>query len=472
MVRTGAPEETAQRNAPVYWQDVVRTDRGGRVRIGLLDGSVLNVGSESSLRVVQHDPDAQQTDLELNYGRVRANAVRIARPRGHFQIRTPVTVVGVVGTGFGVFSAADFALVFCYVGVVRARNADDNVLGETILHAGEFTRVERGKAPTPAASASPEQLREEEDATSIPAIPIEWSHAEISWPPAGCGEELTLWVRARSKQTKEGSEVETPVDPELVTGRFLLGNTAVAVEGGRATLAVPSGDKIPTGTFVPHGGQAAIPTKIWPPIKTAEGEGWRSSRAVFAGSAFYVLGPLGVATQPEFTLADHPATLLWSGPCGAAFLAPAIPGGEYSVTLSVGGQPVAHGVMNLVEVSYHLPTPPSVSRGQETKFGIEMRGLAGLDRLTQGRPVVTTILTNQSPTIIGNLQSKTPGASASGETITYRVDNRNVDASGTAKLEGSGRGRQAGTFRLGVVNSLDEGLQLPKTPLRPIPPKT
>lgn len=467
---SGAAEEVAQRNAPVYWQDVVRADRGGRVRIGLLDGSILNVGSESSLRVIQHDPDTQQTQLELSYGRVRATAVRVARPNGKFEVRTPVAVVGVVGTGFGVLAGADFALVFCYVGAVRVHNSIESVLGEVILHAGEFTRVARGMPPTPAAPASPDQLREEQDETSIPSGSVEWSHAEISWPPAGCGEELTLWVRAWSKQVKEGGEVEAPVDPELVTGTLLLGSATLAVEGGRATLAAPGGSKAPSGTFVPQGRQAAIPTKIWPPIETAEGEGWRSPRAVFTGSAFYVLGPMGAA-QPEFTFAGHPATLLWSGPCGAAFLPAAIPGGTYDVTLSVGGQPTARGVMNLVEVSYRLPIPPSVLRGQETSFGIELHGLEGLGSLTQGRPVLVTILTNRTPMIIGNLRSSTPGASASSETITYRVTGRNIDASGTAKLEGSGRGRQAGAFDLGVVHNLDEALQLPKTPLSPIPPK-
>jgi hypothetical protein len=471
IVRVGAPEEMAQRNSPIYWQDLLRTERGGRVRVGLLDGSILNVGSESSLRVVQHDPAAQETQLELVYGRVRATAVRVARPGGKFEVRTPVGVAGVVGTGFSVLAAADFTMVLCFLDLVRVRNADAGVPGEVILHAGEFTRVVKGQPPTPAAAASPDQLREEEEETSIPSGPVEWSHAEISWPPAGCGEELTLQVRAWSKQTKEGREIETPVDPEVVTGKLLLGGATVAVEGGRATLVVPPGTKALSGTFAPAGGHAPIPTKMWPAMATSEGAGWRSPRAVFAGSAFYVLGPMGTAAQAEFAFGGHAATLLWSGPCGAAFLAPTIPAGAYEVALSVRGQPTARGVMNLVDISYRLPTPPSIKRGQETKFGIELHGLQGLGGLTQGRPVVVTTLTNRTPMIIGNLRSDTPGASASEETIVYRVAGQNIDASGMAKLDGSGRGRQAGAFDFGVTNNLDEALQLPKTLLRPISPE-
>ena len=37
----------------------------------LTDGSILSVGSDSELRVVQHDATSQQTSLELDYGKVR-----------------------------------------------------------------------------------------------------------------------------------------------------------------------------------------------------------------------------------------------------------------------------------------------------------------------------------------------------------------------------------------------------------------
>lgn len=465
VLRGSASAAQAKRNDPVYWQDTVRTEAGGRVRIGLLDGSILNVGSQSSLLIAKHDPTTQQTQLELQYGRVRANVVRIAKPRGNFELRTPVAVTGVVGTGFDVYTTSDSTGVVCRENTVRVRNADDGVPGEVILHAGEFTRVLRGQPPTPAAPASPEQLREGEEATSIAAEVGNWSRVEISWPPPNCGQEFTLLVRAWSKQVQGNQEVETPVDPELVTGKLLLGDATVAVEGGRANLAGAQGSEIPKGAFVPQGQGSAIPTKIWPPLKAAPGEGWHGPRAMFTGSAFYILGPVGSAARVEFAFADQPATLLWAGACGAGFLAPAIPGGAYHVTLSVGSEPVARGEMNLIQISYHLPTPPSVLRGQETRLSIEMRGLAGLDRFVQGRPIVVTAVTNHTPAIIGNLRTQTPGASTSGETITYRVAGQNVDASGTARLEASARGRQAGEFELGVENKLDEALDLPNTPL-------
>ena len=471
VVRGSAPGTTVQRNDPIYWQDTVRTDRGGRVRIGLLDGSILNVASESSLLIAKHDSGSQQTQLELTYGRLRANAVRIAQPHGNFEVRTPVAVTGVVGTRFDVWTTADETVVVCRENMVRVRNVEDRVVGEVILHAGEFTRVRRGMPPTPPAPASPEMLREGDDATSIPTGPLDWSRAEISWPPPGCGQGFTLLVRAWAKEAQGDKVVEAPVDPDLVAGKVLLGSTTLAVEGGRATLAAAPGSNTPEGTFVPEGKPSPIPTKIWSPLKVAEGAGWRGPRAVFAGDAFYVLGPAGLARQVELTFGGQSASVLWAGPCGAGFLAPLIPGGTYEVTLLIGGQAVARGRINLVQVSYHLPTPPSVLRGQESRFGIELRGLAGLEQFVQGRPLEVTILTNNTPAILGNLQSQTAGASAKGETITYRVGSNNIDATGTARLEASGRGRQAGVFELGVVNTLDEALGLPSTPLVPARPE-
>jgi len=54
---------TASAKTAVDWQDLVNTQVNARARIALDDGSVLNVGSESSMKVVKHDAGAQQTDL-------------------------------------------------------------------------------------------------------------------------------------------------------------------------------------------------------------------------------------------------------------------------------------------------------------------------------------------------------------------------------------------------------------------------
>ena len=71
-----------------------------RARVALNDGSILNVGQDSNLSIVKHDANTQQTDLELNFGRVRSQAVHLTKPGASFKIRTPTGVAGVVGTDF------------------------------------------------------------------------------------------------------------------------------------------------------------------------------------------------------------------------------------------------------------------------------------------------------------------------------------------------------------------------------------
>ena len=470
ILRDGAPPKDAQRDDPVFWQDIAQTARSGRLRIGLLDGSILNVGSESQMQILQHDPQTQNTAIELAYGRLRARVVRLARPRANFEVRTPVAVTGVVGTGLVIRIFADFTEVLCLEDSVRVRNRDDMIRGEVILLPGEFTRVARAAPPTPPAKASPEQLREALEETDIPARGVAWSRAEVSWPPAECGEGAELRVRAWSKQIQNNKEVESPVDPELVSGTMRLGPQVIRVEASLANQGALRTREPPEGAFTPAGAAEPLPTKIWRALKWEEGEGWRVARAVPVGSAFYVLGPMGKTGRPTFSFGQQPAELLWQSPCGAGFLAPRLPGSEYEVTLAIDGQPVARGKMNLIEMSYELPNPPAVLRGQSISFGINVRGLGGLDRFTQGRPAIITVVRNQTPQIIGNLGSNTPGAKASGETITYAIGGGNISSAGTIRLDGSARGRQAGTFVLGIETRLDEALERPRNPLAPAAP--
>jgi len=96
----GMKVQLASAGAKVLWGDTIQTDPNGRARVALDDGSILNVGSNSNLRIVQHDAANQRTQIQLAYGRLRASAVRLARPNASFEVRTPTAVAGVVGTDF------------------------------------------------------------------------------------------------------------------------------------------------------------------------------------------------------------------------------------------------------------------------------------------------------------------------------------------------------------------------------------
>jgi ferric-dicitrate binding protein FerR (iron transport regulator) len=100
----------------VNWNDVLRTEGAGRARVQLRDGSILSLGSNSELKVTQHDPATQQTELELNYGRVRTRVVQITKPGGKFQIKTPAAVAGVVGTDGVIIYEGGHMQVICFSG--------------------------------------------------------------------------------------------------------------------------------------------------------------------------------------------------------------------------------------------------------------------------------------------------------------------------------------------------------------------
>jgi hypothetical protein len=82
----------------VEWNDDLLSGPTGRARIALKDGSLLSLGSNSQMRVLQHDAKAQQTTLELTVGRMRGQIVKLTRPGSKFEIRTPMGVAGLVGT--------------------------------------------------------------------------------------------------------------------------------------------------------------------------------------------------------------------------------------------------------------------------------------------------------------------------------------------------------------------------------------
>ena len=120
----------ASRNAqPVHlkdslqWNDLLKTDAAGRLRVGLTDGSILSLGSNSELKVVKSDSASQQTSIEVNYGKLRSKVVQITKPDGKFEVRTPNAVIGVIGTDFYVGYANNQTTVICYAGSVAVTPA-------------------------------------------------------------------------------------------------------------------------------------------------------------------------------------------------------------------------------------------------------------------------------------------------------------------------------------------------------------
>ena len=181
------PQQTpASTSEAVYWGDVINTGHLARARVALDDGSVLSVGSDSNLTVTKHDGGAQQTELDLNYGRVRAKAVKQVKPGASFQIRTPTGVAGVVGTDFALDSQGETTRIVVYEGKVnfcaftskkkeeggaggaeQKKEKNGMMLGPcVIVGAGETSSVQFDAAPTPPVPATPVTVTEMTTTTS------------------------------------------------------------------------------------------------------------------------------------------------------------------------------------------------------------------------------------------------------------------------------------------------------------------
>jgi hypothetical protein len=158
-------------SAPVYWNDELRSGPTGRAHVVLTDGSLLNLGSNSALRVLQHDAQAQQTSLELAVGRMRGQVLKLSRPGGKFEIRTPVGVAGLVGTDFYLLATSDFTELIVFEGAVSFTTFSSGQ-GLTVTAGMKVlvSRVGVFQGPSP---ASPQEMQEAKDSTDIPQTVVQ-----------------------------------------------------------------------------------------------------------------------------------------------------------------------------------------------------------------------------------------------------------------------------------------------------------
>src|SRR6266436_4396984 len=149
----------------VDWGDVVNTNEGGRARVSLDDGSVLNVGSSSSLLVTQHNAAAQQTQIELEYGRMRSQVVKQSKPNSKFEVHTPVGVAGVVGTDFFLGYLNGLFQIVVFEGHVKFCNLDGICVD---VLAGQIATIRDGHwPPDQPTQATPSELTDAGNATSV-----------------------------------------------------------------------------------------------------------------------------------------------------------------------------------------------------------------------------------------------------------------------------------------------------------------
>ena len=208
------------------WNDLLKTDTQGRLRAGLTDGSTLSVGSNSELRVVQHDAVSQQTSIEMNYGKLRNQVVKVTKPDGKYEVKTPNAVIGVIGTDFYVGYDNNQTTVICYVGkvavtpsagakVLKSDNASTGSTNTVMLTAGQMIVIgldvppggyEASSTPAPVAEASMQD-------TNVPNEPVTVGNVHphtLRYVLLGVGAAAGLGVGLGIAETRGGSSSTPP----------------------------------------------------------------------------------------------------------------------------------------------------------------------------------------------------------------------------------------------------------------------
>lgn len=153
----------------IYWNDDLRSGPTGRAHVTLKDGSQLNLGSDSSLRVVQHDAAQQQTSLDLLVGRMRGRITKLNKPGAKFEVHTPVGIAGLVGTDFELFVNDDGTDLIVSDGTVKFTT----LAGQAItVNAGSFLHIAKSgmvEGPRPSTTQEVQTAQNQTDITVAPA---------------------------------------------------------------------------------------------------------------------------------------------------------------------------------------------------------------------------------------------------------------------------------------------------------------
>ena len=197
-----------QAKDPVTWNDLLKTDATGRMRIGLDDGSILSMGNSSELRVVRHNAGAQQSQLELSFGRLRSQVVKLTRSGSQFEVRTPSAVAGVIGTDFFLDVTPTHTHLVVYEGVVTLTPIIAGVLQE-----GQTVQVRAGQ------SADVDQKKKDEDNNNNVLI--------VPTPPGEQG--LTIAQTAIESASKTKATAATGGSHVLRNTLIVLGVAGAAV---------------------------------------------------------------------------------------------------------------------------------------------------------------------------------------------------------------------------------------------------
>ena len=127
--------------------DTIVTGRGGRLSLGLSDGSQAVIAPQTTV-VIQDLSQSPRTLFQLIRGKTRVHIEKLGGQPNPYRVNTPTAVIAVRGTIFDVLVKDDETEVFLHEGEVSVTNLSLPERPVT-LTAGQMTRVLQQRLPRP-----------------------------------------------------------------------------------------------------------------------------------------------------------------------------------------------------------------------------------------------------------------------------------------------------------------------------------
>ena len=136
---------TYRANDELLAGDVIKTLKGGRLVLGLTDGSQAVIGEKTTVEITDLS-QSPRTIFNVLRGKTRIKIEKMGGRPNPYKVNTPTAVIAVRGTLFDVFVTEKETRVFVYEGAVAVSSpATPEAL--ILLSPGQRTRVRQARPP-------------------------------------------------------------------------------------------------------------------------------------------------------------------------------------------------------------------------------------------------------------------------------------------------------------------------------------
>jgi hypothetical protein len=146
-------EITYRVNDELFTSDVIQTFKGGRLVLGLVDGSQAIIAEKAIVEIMDLS-SSPRTIFNVLRGKTRVKIEKVGGRPNPYRVNTPTTVIAVRGTLFDVIVTEKETEVFVHEGEVVVSNFVRPEV-TVILSPGQSTRVEQTQPPEPPSRFEP-----------------------------------------------------------------------------------------------------------------------------------------------------------------------------------------------------------------------------------------------------------------------------------------------------------------------------